>query len=166
VSLGFHLDVDRCSGCFSCAVACMDQNNLDPEGGEVAWRQVTRIELGDRSEIVVRYVSLACMNCEEAPCALACPTGAVTRDQVTGIVFVRDELCIGCHSCSMACPFGAPRFGPDGSMHKCDLCRERVIYGLEPACSRVCPTKALRFGDPNQLALEQQGRAALRLGGA
>ncbi len=174
MNLGFRLDIERCSGCFACVVACMDQNNLNPEAGDPAFRQVVRVERGGRQQVPqqvpqqipqpmqIRYVSLACMNCESAPCELACPTGAISRDPMTGIVYVRAEACIGCHSCSMACPFGVPRFGADGRMQKCDLCLERVAAGHEPACSRVCPTGALQFGDVNELTAQQLARAADR----
>jgi Fe-S-cluster-containing dehydrogenase component len=79
------------------------------------------------------------------------------------VVKVNSELCIGCHSCSIACPFGVPRFGQDGTMQKCDLCSVRLENGLEPACVRACPTKALLQGDPNDLSLEVERKAAARL---
>ena len=164
----FYLDLDRCTGCMACAVACMDQNDLDvsaPDGGSIAWRRVFQIENGTSPEARLRYVSLACMHCADAPCIVACPTGALARDSATQAVKVNAELCIGCHSCSIACPFGVPRFGKDGVMQKCDLCSARLEAGLEPACVRVCPTKALRQGDPNQMSLEQEKKAAARLAG-
>ena len=90
------------------------------------------------------------MHCEDAPCLMACPTGAIAREAGTRVVKVNAELCIGCHSCSIACPFGVPRFGKDGTMQKCDLCSVRLENGLEPACVRVCPTKALAPGRPER----------------
>ena len=163
MSHAFYLDVDRCTGCFACAVACMDQNDLEIGPEPTAWRQVFAVETGAGSEARIRYVSLACMHCADAPCLIACPAGALQRDSGTGAVVVASELCIGCHSCSIACPFGVPRFGRDGVMQKCDLCSARLEHGLEPACVRVCPTKALRQGDPNELGLETERKAAGRL---
>ena len=163
MSHAFYLDIDRCTGCFACAVACMDQNDLDVGAEPVAWRQVFKVETGAGEDARLRYVSLACMHCEDAPCLMACPTGAINRETGTRAVAVNAELCIGCHSCSIACPFGVPRFGKDGTMQKCDLCTVRLENGLEPACVRVCPTKALRQGDPNRLGLETEQKAAARL---
>ncbi|OFW58335.1 MAG: hypothetical protein A2133_01760 [Actinobacteria bacterium RBG_16_64_13] len=165
MSHAFYLDVDRCTGCFACAVACMDQNDLEVETESIAWRQVFPITLGEGPDARLRYISLACMHCEDAPCLMACPTGAIARETGTRVVKVRSEFCIGCHSCSIACPFGVPRFGKDGTMQKCDLCSVRLENGLDPACVRVCPTKALRQGDPNDLGLEVGRKAAERFAG-
>jgi Fe-S-cluster-containing dehydrogenase component len=63
----------------------------------------------------------------------------------------------------MACPFGVPRFGRDGTMQKCDLCSARVEQGLEPACVRACSSKALTYGESNLLGLETGRKAAGRL---
>ena len=45
----------------------------------------------------------------------------------------------------MTCPFGAPRFGRDGRLKKCDGCAQRVKHGMQPACVRVCPFDALKL---------------------
>jgi Fe-S-cluster-containing dehydrogenase component len=50
-------------------------------------------------------------------------------------------------------------------MQKCDLCTVRLENGLEPACVRVCPNQALKQGDPNQMTLEREKKAAARLAG-
>lgn len=159
----FYLDIDRCTGCYACVVACMDQNDLEPGAGSTVWRQVFTVETSTGAEVRIRYVSLACMHCEDAPCLFTCPTGAISRQPSTRAVIVDSKLCIGCHSCSITCPFGAPRFGTDGTMQKCDLCSIRLENGLEPACVRVCPTRALHQGDPNKLAEDVGEKAAKRL---
>ncbi len=92
-----------------------------------------------------QYLSVSCMHCEDAPCVAACPSACIYKDPESGLTLYDNTNCIGCHSCAMACPFGAPTFGPDGKMNKCDGCGERIKYGLEPACVRICPTKALRL---------------------
>src|SRR3990172_8223873 len=111
MSHAFYLDVDRCTGCFACAVACMDQNDLEIGPEPTARRQVFKGETGAAPDARLRYISLACMHCEDAPCLMACPTGAIARESGTRVVKVTSDLCIGCHSGSLGCPFGVPRFG-------------------------------------------------------
>ena len=64
-----------------------------------------------------------------------------------GIVFSDPELCIGCQTCAVACPFGVPQLNPaTGVIAKCDGCRKRVDQGLWPACALKCPMDAIQFG--------------------
>jgi anaerobic dimethyl sulfoxide reductase subunit B (iron-sulfur subunit) len=163
VNYSIFIDVKRCTGCQACSVACMDQNDLEVSQEYLTWRQVFNVENGQEPEAKVAYVSMSCMHCDDAPCLLACPTGAIKRDLTTDAVDVSQELCIGCRSCSLACPFGVPRFGLDGKMQKCNQCLIRVKNDLEPACVRTCPTRALKFGPVNQIEHEIEGKAAARL---
>lgn len=164
MTYAFYLDLSRCVGCQACAVVCMDENDLEEvERDQAAWRQVFAVESGTFPEVKVTYVSLACMHCQDAPCLMACPTGAITKKEGIGAILVDPALCIGCHSCSLACPFGVPRFGRDGKMQKCRLCEERVAVGLEPACVRACPTRSLKFGPVNRLAEQVESRTAAKL---
>lgn len=157
------IDINRCSGCYACAVACMDQYDLEVIGESQAFRRIYRMESNDFPEVKISYISMACMHCEDAPCLMGCPTGAIQKDEGTGAVLLNKNLCIGCHSCALACPFGVPRFGEDDKMYKCVLCAERVEYGLEPACVRVCPTRALKFGPVNQMQGDQEQKASARI---
>ena len=158
-----HFEAGKCVGCYACAVACMDQNDLDLLAGDVALRNVVHIEDAVSGAVRVTHVSLACQHCEAAECLDACPSRALVRDAATDAVTVRPELCIGCHSCAMACPFGIPRFGRDGIMRKCDACHARTRFGYDPACVDVCPTGALSFSDMNEAMAAKQQRHARSL---
>ncbi len=142
--LNFSLNVSRCSGCMACVVACMDQNDL-PENGP-GFRYVARIETGAYPSAEISFASISCFNCGNAPCVIVCPTGAIKRRSLDGIVQVNPDLCIGCRTCLTACRFGSRGFLDGNKMSKCNSCFERVDHGLEPACVRICPTRALGFG--------------------
>lgn len=137
----FDLDMDKCVSCGACAIACMDQNDISPEKGETPFRRVGTLEpsLGGGK---FSWLSISCMHCTDAPCIPACPVCCISKDE-RGLTVYDNTLCIGCHSCAMACPYGAPGYRADGKMEKCSGCAERIKYGYEPACVRVCPTGAL-----------------------
>ena len=156
-NLIFDIDLERCSGCHACVVACLDQNDIDTSL-EKGFREVSAVKQAYSITKKPGYVSLACMHCDDAPCVSYCPTGCLQASE-NGLVVTDTSLCVGCHSCLVACPYGAPRFGPDGKVRKCDGCPERVEYGLLPACVRVCPTKALKYDTPD--SLEQQKKEKL-----
>jgi anaerobic dimethyl sulfoxide reductase subunit B (iron-sulfur subunit) len=158
-----YIDLNRCSGCGACVVACLDQNDIEVGEKSEAFRRIRRVENGEYPEVRLTYISMACMHCEDSPCLIGCPTGAIAKDSLTGAIIVKSNICIGCHSCSLACPFGVPRFGDDDKMQKCNLCTERVAYGLEPACVRVCPAQALRFGPINTLQNDKEQQAVERI---
>jgi DMSO reductase iron-sulfur subunit len=151
-----YLDIERCVGCGACAVACMDQNDIYPEKGQLSFRRIYQVEEGRYPDAGIYYFSIACLHCEDAPCIIACPTGAITRDKKTDAVIVNRDICIGCHSCALACPFGVPRYDAEEKMHKCNLCTERVETGLPPACVKVCPLQALHFEPINQIQEQKQ----------
>jgi len=139
-TIGFQFNGLRCSGCMACVVACMDQNDLP--GGGPSFRHVIRIERDEYSGPSIDFISISCHHCDDAPCITVCPTGAIYKRSEDGIVHLNENICIGCHSCLMVCPFGVPKF-LDGKMAKCHFCTERVDRGLAPACVRICPTGAL-----------------------
>ena len=142
------LDLDRCVACYACVVACLDQHyGIEEEGP--ALRRAFRFE---NAEGTIRCISIGCMHCADAPCLAACPTGAVYRDEETGLVQADSSVCIGCRSCLMACPFGAPQFTEENRMVKCDGCLERIRHGLEPVCVKTCPSGALSLRRENEPA--------------
>ena len=156
----FSFDVSLCSGWMACTVVCQDQNDFVADEN-VAFRHVTRYEDGKHPFARIFHFSLSCQHCGDAPCLTACPTGAIFREPEDGALLVNRDLCVGCHSCELACPFGAPKFPEDGKMAKCDLCRERRNHGLLPACVRVCPTQALDVDSIEELSKRKAERASI-----
>ena len=143
------LDLDLCVGCGACSVACMDQNDIEPDQGEPAYRRIFQMEMGKNPDASFQYISTACRHCDDSPCLVGCPTGAISKDLETDSIVVNRDVCIGCHSCALACPFGIPRYDNEDKLYKCTQCYEREQAGLKPACVRVCPMSALQFDLPN-----------------
>jgi len=161
VQLAFAFDVSRCSGCMACIVACLDQNDIADTAH--AFRHVSLFENAAATRPWISFLSLSCLHCGDAPCVMVCPTGALGKRGRDGIVTVREDLCVGCHSCALACPFGAPQFPEGGKMAKCDFCLERIEAELEPACVRACPTRALGFGPLEALTEETARKASVNI---
>lgn len=155
--LAFYVDINKCSGCKACQVACKDKSNL-PIG--VRWRRVFQYEGGEwinqngqmiPSNVYAYSVSSACMHCVKPICMDVCPTSAITKRD-DGIVLINADMCIGCRYCSWACPYGAPQFNEElNVMTKCDMCYDLVDKGERPACVESCPYRAMDFGDLEEL---------------
>src|SRR5262245_64999759 len=130
----FEVDLDRCSGCKACVVACHTLNGLDENE---TWRDVGLLIGGSRTAPVMQHVTAACHHCLEPACMIACPVKAYEKDPVTGIVKHLDDQCFGCQYCTMACPYDVPKYHPGkGIVRKCDMCSSRLAVGEPPACVR------------------------------
>ena len=168
--LAIGIDLHRCIGCNTCALACKMQNNV-PDG--MLWNRVLTegCERFDSAEgtypnLSRTYLPLACQHCENPACERVCPTGATYKDD-KGRVEIDYDKCIGCRMCMAACPYNARNFNwqtpvrvtganygdaevpvrPKGVAEKCTLCRERTDRGEEPMCVVCCPAHARIFGD-------------------
>jgi anaerobic dimethyl sulfoxide reductase subunit B (iron-sulfur subunit) len=110
--------------------------------------------LGDgtfRQDVFAYYISVSCNHCQEPICVEVCPTTAMTKDE-SGIVFVDQGKCMGCRYCEWSCPYSAPQYqSKKGIMGKCDFCRDLLKAELNPACVAACPTRALSFGEIDEL---------------
>jgi len=96
-------------------------------------------------------MSDVCKHCAQAPCQLACPTGAIISNEFHN-VYIQNDICNGCGYCVAACPFGViTRSSLDGHAHKCTLCFDRQRDGMEPACAKACPTDSIQFGSIEEL---------------
>lgn len=113
------------------------------------------------------FLPFQCQHCEKPACLAVCPTGA-TQQREDGIVWVDNELCIGCESCIKACPYEGvrtllseePEYYLDvvvgeydapthksGTVEKCTFCHNLIDRGEEPACMQLCPGRARYWGD-------------------
>jgi formate dehydrogenase iron-sulfur subunit len=138
----FEVDLDACSGCKACVVACGSLNGL-PEGA--SFRDTgTLVGVGGDGLPILREVTAACHHCVEPGCLQGCPSEAYEKDPVTGVVTHLDDQCIGCRYCTLMCPYDVPSYDGDrGIVRKCDLCHDRLADGEEPACVQACPTEAI-----------------------
>jgi DMSO reductase iron-sulfur subunit len=146
---GFFLDLNACTGCGACRLACTLENGL---AWGRSWRQVSTYNEERHPEAPTFHLSLACNHCAEAPCMEQCPALAIRRETATGAVLIEASRCIGCRYCGWACPYDAPLFDEEqGVMGKCTFCGPRLEEGREPACAALCPTGALRSGELERL---------------
>lgn len=155
----FYFDADKCSGCKTCQVACKETFKLPVDN---LYRRVYNYvggswEQNENGTYIAKdpfgyFVSIACNHCENPACVASCPTGAMQKDPDTGIVWTDHEVCIGCKTCQMACPYEAPTLDEaNGYMIKCDRCRTEVVEGMPPVCVAACPMRALDFGPYDDL---------------
>lgn len=159
---GFMVDQRKCTGCKACEIACKRRNKLEP--GDARLRRVQVIESGEFPDTKVIHFSMSCMHCANAACMAVCPANAITRDEDGAVIAVHD-LCIGCHYCFFACPFGVPQYREeDGTMIKCDLCADRRSMDLAPACAHTCFYNALKAGPLNELSDMAAGQSVLQSG--
>ncbi len=140
---GFVLDLDRCTGCGACIVACTNENSPTDR---IAWRAIATYNRQRLPDAPVFHYSLACNHCLDPACMAGCPADAYTKDPATGAVLIDQDHCIGCRYCTWVCPYDAPRFdAASGVMEKCTFCHHRLADGLDPACVIACPVEALAF---------------------
>ncbi len=155
MQIGFYFDQTRCTGCFTCSVACKDWH--DVPAGPANWMRVFYREEGEFPELFVSYLASPCYHCAQPLCALACPVDAITKRESDGIVVVDGEKCLGnteCRTlCLNACPWDAPQFGPEenAKIQKCDLCLDRWAENKKPICVEACPLRALDAGPLDEL---------------
>lgn len=139
--LGFHHDMRRCTGCRSCLMACRGENGLEPG---LQWREVFAYR-EDSAAPARHYLSLSCNHCENPDCLRVCPNTSYTKGP-DGVVTQDHSRCTGCRLCTLACPYGAPRYSArERKSSKCSLCPDLRARGANPACVTACSTGALKL---------------------
>ena len=167
-AVGLLYDATKCIGCKSCVVACKEEAGLPadtrsnklydaPDGLNEYTKNVIQLYKGQGE---YSYVKKQCMHCIDPACVGACMLGALKKDDF-GVVSYNVDTCIGCRYCEVACPFNVPKFEWSKStpkIVKCELCKERLAKGKQPACTEVCPAKAVIFGKRDELLKEAHDR--------
>lgn len=148
----FLLDLGRCIGCQACVVACKTGNELDTGRQYIQLIEQTRGEFPDLSG---GFRNHRCYHCSDAACVTVCPTGALFKEG--GLTRLDRQKCSGCSYCVEACPYDVPEM-VDGFASKCDGCASTVAAGGTPWCVTTCPSRALAFGDRNEILAEAQRR--------
>jgi formate dehydrogenase iron-sulfur subunit len=140
----FEVNLDKCTGCKACVVACHSLNGLDETE---SWRDVGLITGFQQDGAAYQQtVTTACHHCADPGCMNGCPVLAYEKDPVTGIVRHLDDQCIGCQYCILKCPYDVPKYNKRlGIVRKCDMCHQRLGAGEAPACVQACPTHAIRI---------------------
>ncbi len=154
------IDLDRCTGCEACVVACQAENNLPivgeqryAEAREIKWIRIERYWEGEFPDVKLNFIPMLCQHCDEAPCETACPVFATYHNQ-DGLNTQIYNRCIGTRTCAVYCPYEVRYFNwftytwdepleqqlnPDvsvrekGVMEKCTFCIQRIRMAKDNA---------------------------------
>ena len=137
------IEASKCVGCLNCSAACM---NAHRPGGA----SVFSLNMSSRSNLPRNYIyqkdgkyyPVFCRSCDDPDCVKTCMSGALRKNEETGLIEYDREQCAACFMCVMMCRYGHPM--PDEerkAVVRCTFCQD--TEDKEQACVRACPTKAI-----------------------
>lgn len=143
------VDQKKCTGCRQCELVC----SVFHTGSSNPSRSRIKIFKWEHEGI---YLPMICNHCEKAYCLEVCPTKACHREpELNNRVVIDKNLCIGCKTCIMACPFDHPFFDlKERVTVKCDFCDG------DPQCVAFCYAKAILFVDTDAIQIPKKREAA------
>ena len=172
-AMGVLVDTTICVGCRSCEAACNEVNGLPKpkvpfedddslfeqlrDTSTAAFTVVNKYTISEGVEITRKQ---QCMHCVEPACSSACIIRAMEK-RSNGAVTYRNDLCLGCRYCMVACPFNVPKFEYSKAspfIKKCTFCFARQEQGELPGCVEACPVEALKYGRRPELLEEARKR--------
>jgi Fe-S-cluster-containing dehydrogenase component len=141
----FFVDPSRCIGCQACVQACAE---CETHRGV----PMIHVDFLDRAS-GIQTTPMVCMHCEDPTCAEVCPADAIKKNEDGVVLSALKPRCVACSNCVVACPFGIPKMmvAPE-LMMKCDMCWDRTSAGKRPMCATVCPSQALAYLPPEEVA--------------
>jgi Fe-S-cluster-containing dehydrogenase component len=155
---GMVIDVDKCTGCYACFLACKDENCEEEFPGYTAaqpmigqfWINLTEVERGTFPKVKLSHIPKLCAHCDKPGCMQMAENGAVYKRN-DGIVIIDPVKAVGQKQIVNTCPHRVIFWNEEKQLpQKCDLCAHFLDQGFaKPRCVEMCPTSALVFGDLN-----------------